>query len=519
MQVGLLALGAGVVLAYMAARLPLARMQELRIALTARDMVEQGHWLRPTFRGQPRYQKPPLMYWLTGAAYLCAGTTQSPLAARAAGIAFSVGLIALVYIAGREWVGRRAAAAAAAMLATSYGFVRFGFRIEADMAQAFWILLSMWYAWRAWTKGHAPLWGWAAGAAAGLGTLTKSPAPLFTLAAVLLFGHRKRRTQEPTAWPSRVGALVLAVALALAWYVPVGLNGSSRMAAQAAMSSELSVMWDRPTHPGPIGYYSYTTLVATLPWSPAVVLGLVRTVRRARSHTADRWLLVWLAATVFLLSAAANKQIHYCSLLLAPTLLMAGAWTTHPSAVAANRIRFTYGLALDVALVCVGLALATSPAWTRYVSELTVPTWVVGAGLATGLCGLVGIFRAHRTTSELPRSTFLLGVWTLLLVLAGPMAPWIEREQVIMNFARSAAPHLAHASNLAGVGDNLASLEFHLGRPIREFRTLEDAWAALSRGGWLVVSSLHGFTQAPQPTRPLCEVRIGKTRIALYQHN
>ena len=64
----LLALCAGLYVAWLGNPL-VAREQELRVILTARDMARGGSWLVPHYQGEPRLHKPPLMYWLG-----CVGT-------------------------------------------------------------------------------------------------------------------------------------------------------------------------------------------------------------------------------------------------------------------------------------------------------------------------------------------------------------------------------------------------------------------------------------------------------------
>jgi 4-amino-4-deoxy-L-arabinose transferase-like glycosyltransferase len=42
-------------------------------AASARAMAETGDWLTPRVNGLPRYDKPPLVYWLMGLGYLLPG--------------------------------------------------------------------------------------------------------------------------------------------------------------------------------------------------------------------------------------------------------------------------------------------------------------------------------------------------------------------------------------------------------------------------------------------------------------
>ena len=52
----------------------IARSQEGRVLETAREMRERGDYLVPHLLGQPRYEKPPLLYWITAAGYAVTGS-------------------------------------------------------------------------------------------------------------------------------------------------------------------------------------------------------------------------------------------------------------------------------------------------------------------------------------------------------------------------------------------------------------------------------------------------------------
>ncbi|MHB1108669.1 MAG: ArnT family glycosyltransferase, partial [Lutibacter sp.] len=44
---------------------PNITIMEARNFITAREMVQDNHWLLTTMNGEARYQKPPLPTWLT----------------------------------------------------------------------------------------------------------------------------------------------------------------------------------------------------------------------------------------------------------------------------------------------------------------------------------------------------------------------------------------------------------------------------------------------------------------------
>jgi 4-amino-4-deoxy-L-arabinose transferase-like glycosyltransferase len=48
-------------------------IMEARNLITAREMVNDGHWIFTTMNGLPRYEKPPLPTWLTAIFMLMGG--------------------------------------------------------------------------------------------------------------------------------------------------------------------------------------------------------------------------------------------------------------------------------------------------------------------------------------------------------------------------------------------------------------------------------------------------------------
>src|SRR5258706_11309016 len=68
----LLALTAAL-LAFRLGAVPLLGPDEPRYARVAVEMQRAGEWVRPTLAGEPWLEKPPLYYWLAGAAFRVLG--------------------------------------------------------------------------------------------------------------------------------------------------------------------------------------------------------------------------------------------------------------------------------------------------------------------------------------------------------------------------------------------------------------------------------------------------------------
>lgn len=93
---------------------PLMLPDEGRYATVAWEMLRSGDWRTPTLNGLPFFHKPPLFYWITGAALSVLGLTE--MAARAAPLTgATLGALSL-YLFTRRWCGLQIARRALGVL-------------------------------------------------------------------------------------------------------------------------------------------------------------------------------------------------------------------------------------------------------------------------------------------------------------------------------------------------------------------------------------------------------------------
>src|SRR5438552_14426429 len=94
---------------------------EPRYAAIGREMARSGDWITPRLWGEPWFEKPALLYWMTGIAFrLGLGEDLAPrLPVAIVSVAF---LAAFFWLLRREF-GERAAAFATVILATSAGWI------------------------------------------------------------------------------------------------------------------------------------------------------------------------------------------------------------------------------------------------------------------------------------------------------------------------------------------------------------------------------------------------------------
>jgi len=288
---------------------------EPRYASIGREMARSGDWVTPRLWGQPWFEKPALLYWMTGAAFrLGLGPDLAPR--------LPVALFSFVFLVFFWWLLRREFGGTVAWLATLIlatsaewiGFSQVG-ATDLPMAAAFTAALLLALPWvaRGQTRGLA-----AAGALFGVAVLAKGLVPL-ALAAPLAWPAWKHRRTLARALPRLALPLV---AVCLPWYGLCFLrNGPAFLEDFFVKQHFARFATGALQHREAWWFYLPVLAGALLPWTPlvfaAVRRGFYRDPRRL-------FLLLVVLWGLLLFSAAINKLPGYVlPLLPACAILMA----------------------------------------------------------------------------------------------------------------------------------------------------------------------------------------------------
>jgi 4-amino-4-deoxy-L-arabinose transferase-like glycosyltransferase len=182
-------------------------------AASARAMAESGDWLIPQVNGLPRYDKPPLVYWLMGLLYALPGQARwNPLGTWAAGLpsALSTVLVMLVladtvmrWPLGREGAGlgpRWPSALGAALAFALSPLVLLWGRIPvSDALFSGLVAVSLLLSWRRYAAGPAAPAGdwWHGWVVLALAVLAKGPVAVVLLGLGLALFAGCRPTGAP----------------------------------------------------------------------------------------------------------------------------------------------------------------------------------------------------------------------------------------------------------------------------------------------------------------------------------
>jgi 4-amino-4-deoxy-L-arabinose transferase-like glycosyltransferase len=389
---------------------------EPRYASIAREMARSGDWITPRLWGAAWFEKPALLYWLSGIGFKLGLNTE--LAPRLPGAAMAVAFLAFYWWTLRREFGDRAAWLATLILGSSGMWVAYSqigvtdVPLAATFSAA--MLLAMpWVARR--ETGQLP----AAAALFGFAVLAKGLVPV-ALAAPLVMGRY--------VWDWLRPRVVLSFFLvALPWYaLCYWRNGWIFVHDFFVVHHFSRVTSGALMHGQPVWFYLPVLVAGLAPWTP--LLGLLA---RSRFQEDRRrvFLAVWALAVLVLFSLSVNKLPGYIlPLMPAVAALMALALDevldARPWLAACGVLLVAFPIVAQVlpAAVLNGLTRAPRPAFQALwlaAAAVALLAWLleargkrVAAVLAVAAGAALGIAQLKTAaTPELDRGVSARGLW------------------------------------------------------------------------------------------------------------
>ncbi len=302
-----------------AALWPLLDRDEPRFAEASREMLQSGNFIVPTFNHEPRYAKPPLIYWAEAACYSVLG--ENAFAARLPSLLATAGTALLLLAWGTALGGATTGMIAGLGYAFCFQVIQQGRVATADALMIFFVTFTAFAGWKLLTvvkTGHGSwnIWGtWLALGFAG-GFLAKGPEALLPLLPLVWMMRR-------FGWPvlATLGAIFLLGLFIVAWWaVPafiqthgdywkegLGHDVGDRMVSGFQGHGASTFGWYLLGLP----FYFLIFWVSALPWSPLIVLQYRRLFTGWKRDETDVYLLLNAALFFGIFSLMVTKLPHY----------------------------------------------------------------------------------------------------------------------------------------------------------------------------------------------------------------
>jgi 4-amino-4-deoxy-L-arabinose transferase-like glycosyltransferase len=489
-------------------------VDEGRNAGCAYEMLESGNYLVPTFNGELRVDKPPLLYWLQVAAYRLLGVNE--LAARLPSALAALLTVLLTYELGRAlFRPSTGLLAGVVLMSTPMVCAAARFANPDALLNLFTVLplLTFWLGLARTGKYPFVL----VGLGMALAVLAKGPVgcvmPAAVMAAFLVWTRQLR-----VLWTPRLLLGVLAFAVvALPWYALVGAETKGQFLRGFLLEHNIGRFQDpMEDHGGGPFYYLIVLTVGFAPWS--VFLGLAAwyglrhecgvrseecrvegdsslltphsSLLTPHSSQSYRFLWCWIGGYLLFFTAAATKLPNYILPLSAPLAVLTARWLDRWRCGEIRPARWAVATSLGcLALVGIvaGLGLAVAGGagapWLPPVSPFSdLAVWgLVGLSPVLGTAAAVWCLRRQRY------GALIVSISLSAVLLVGPLAAW---GLVALDRYKAARPLVQEAGALRrtediGVGcyelGHLPSLTFYCQRTVRYPVGEEEALGFLRR--------------------------------------
>jgi 4-amino-4-deoxy-L-arabinose transferase-like glycosyltransferase len=441
---------------------------------TPREMIEAGDYLNPTFNYEPRFNKPPLSYWIVAGFYrafgISLGSARLPIALGA------LVLLATVFLLGRIAFSTNAGLVAAITLAATPRFLLFSRRIIIDIYTAAFLGLTLLFFVLAETEPtRRRQWLVAMYVAAGFGVLTKGPVAVLLPALVFtayLFATGRLATIRRMLLPA--GTLIVAV-IVVPYYAALYAQHGWTYIKAFVVQENLARFAEGVGAPsrGPLFYLPVVFADLYFPWSLLLLAGLALVPWR-RAWRWEGWRSIWSEPEAD--RAATSDQLR----------LLLGCWI----------------------VLIVGFFSASRGQQDLYV----LPFVVAGAPLVGGLLdGLATGSLSPRLAAFTRWSTIFVAL--VLVVLGGLVALLVGGEGGTLSLAGARMTGIVLAAGAA------ASLGF-------SFRRAYSAAIAAMVGGVIVghmvlvewiLPDFERYKPMPQLSRAIQQVASPHARVATYR--
>ena len=460
----------------------LIKPDEGRYAEVPREMVASGDWVTPRLNGLKYFEKPPLQYWTTAAAYEVFGEHQwtSRLWTALTGFAG----ILLVWFAGLRLFGREAANYAAILLGSSMLYALMAHINTLDMGVTFFITLgivSLLLGQSQTDKNKQRNWMVLAWASLGLAVLSKGLMGLVLPGAALFLYMVVQRDFSVLKRMHWLPGLAVFLLVTVPWFYLV-MKANPEFFQKFFIYEHFTRFTTKELGRYQPWYYFIPILLAgMLPWTVLMFDTLLRSWRisglpdadsRGRAFNAARFLLVWAVFIYLFFTVSGSKLPSYLLPMFPALALLMGRQLAEMNT---RRLFWQIAPMLPLLLLAASFApftsrLADTPLQLQGYSAYA--WWLTVAALVWLLGVIAALVLLSRPKSVPPgardhkfAAVLVLAISTLLAAQLGTSGyNTIARERSAYYIAEAIRPYVKADEPLYSVDTYEQTLPFYLKR-------------------------------------------------------
>jgi 4-amino-4-deoxy-L-arabinose transferase-like glycosyltransferase len=474
---------------------PLAHPDEGRYSEISREMAASGDWVTPRLNGIKYFEKPPLQYWASAAAFSLLGEGEFTARIYTA-LCGLVALLAVGYTA-RRLAGTDSALLAVAVLLSSPYFLGLGGVVTLDMGLTAWTTVSVCaFLLAAAGPGEARRrWMLAAWAGMALAVLSKGLVGIvFPAAAIFLhcLVNRDWRLLAKLEWARGVA---LFLAIAAPWFVLVSMANPEFPRFFFVHEHFERFLTKSHRREEPWWYFWPILFAGFLPWMLTLVPATIEGWRREAAGAPFPWrrfALLWSAFILVFFSASGSKLPAYILPVFPVLALVLGDWLARTPPA-----RLWKFVAIVAPVVLAGLAAAwgaperARSAWSREL-YLAARPWIAG-GLGVLAIGLVAGTLGLRAGRKWAGIGAIVVASLLFIDFVEDGYEALSPRQSGKVVAEIMKPGLRPATRLYSVGYYDQTIPFYLRRTVTLVAYFDEFSTGIEREPQLALPTLEAF--------------------------
>ncbi|MFC1478256.1 ArnT family glycosyltransferase [Candidatus Margulisiibacteriota bacterium] len=264
----------------------------------AREMVESGNFITPYYNYVPRFDKPPLYFWLTSILYMLIGISEFTVRFWPAFFGFAT--VILTYFMGTKLYNRTAGLLSGVIMLTGIQNVVQSRVAVMDTMLTFWLILCVyflinWYRDNNWKQFYL------AAVAAGFAVLVKGPVGVIFPAIVLGISLLIKKDMKRILNIRVLTAFGIFMLVAAPWYIAAYLqNGAVFINEFFGYQNIARYTKAIEQHGAPWFFYIIILLAGFFPWSPFLPLPVVKFFNKLKNKQLSFEHIFFAAWTLFI---------------------------------------------------------------------------------------------------------------------------------------------------------------------------------------------------------------------------
>jgi len=501
-------------------------------AETPRVMMETGDYISPSFNAQPRFNKPPLTYWIVAASYQVFGVSE--WSERLPIVLAAMGLIAAAFVIARVVWGTQAGLWAAIVMATLPRFLMHSRRTSIDVFLSLFMGLTlMFFVLSEARPERRKLWLCLMYVCVGLGFMTKGPvAVVLPGAAFFLYLLAERRLRDIGTMMIPTGIAIF-LAIVVPWYLLVYQKHGGGYLASFILNENISRYTEEGWGPQRNFFYLQTLIGDLFPWSLILIAGLVCVAFRRRlgdfvfrnhppataggtdrAFPLARLMAIWIAVIALFYSLSRNQQDQYMMPTYIAAAVLVGALIQAFVEKNADGVRWIF--------VATGALLAVVGGGLLYLYSRGSNIDLAGiapTGIVLLIGGLTTLVFSLLKKRELAVYAQVLVVIVLMWIFVIVVLPDFERYKPVKALSDVIAQYAPPDSSVGYFRYTAPTMVYYLHRPVLEYFQEDEivnlfaegkpAYMIMTEGDYEAIKSKLGDSRIIE-SRPLLRIRLNQ---------